>query len=108
MTHRSSYGNGVFIVLVLIASTAWDHRALITKTEHYLLVIWLLGVILFFSFLAYRFFISRIRRLGNRSPSLYQVDNMTGLEFEKYVAIAPAKQNLLKMSTEIGVRRQSC
>ena len=85
MTHRSSDGNGVFIVLVLLASTAWAHRAFITKTEHDLVVVWLLGCIIFSSFLPYEFFTSNRRRRGNSRPSLYQVDNMTGLEFEKYV-----------------------
>lgn len=86
MTHRSSEGNELFIVLVLLASVAWAHRALITKIEHDLLVIWLFGGIVFFSFLAYRFFKSRSRRLDIQKPIIYQVDNMTGLEFEKYVA----------------------
>lgn len=86
MTHRSSDGNGVFIVLVLLASVAWTHRAFISKAEHYLLFVWLTGGILLFSFIAYRFFKSRSRRRDIQNPSIYQVDNMTGLEFEKYVA----------------------
>jgi hypothetical protein len=45
MTHRSPDGNGVFIVLVLLASAVWTHRVFITKAEYGVLLIWLLGSI---------------------------------------------------------------
>ena len=76
-----------FVFVVLLVSAAWGHKAVLMQIEHIgkyvLITIALLFVLLY---------ILKIKRkLTGKSPfgrsSLTQIDQMTGLEFEKYLVI---------------------
>jgi restriction system protein len=75
-----------FILVILAAGTVWAHRAVLTRVEHYLPIIWIamaviVGLVVITK-LGIR--INKNRRLHR--ADLIHIDNMTGLEFEKYVA----------------------
>ncbi len=90
--HRKSYNAGTtgnttaFVFTILLISNTWTHKVLTTKTKHILAtsLLALLGVI---SLLIIYKTIKKLRVCRrNHNPSMAAFDNMTGLEFEHYVA----------------------
>jgi len=90
--HRKSYNAGTtgnttaFVFTILLVSNVWTHKVLTTKTKHMLaiLLLTLLGAI---SLLIIYKSIKKMKTWrSNRNPSMTAIDNMTGLEFERYVA----------------------
>lgn len=103
MSRRTSDENGLFVVLMLLAAVAWAHKTFMVKLEHYVLLIWLIGGAVFVSFLIYKFFkkLSRWSRL-RYTPDISNVDGMTGLEFEHYVAklLGPQGYEAIRLTEE--------
>ena len=90
--HRKTYNTGTtgnttaFVFTILLVSNVWTHKVLTMKTKHMLaiLLLTLLGAI---SLLIIYKSIKKMKTWrSNRNPSMTAIDNMTGLEFERYVA----------------------
>jgi len=90
--HRKSYNAGTvgnstaFVFTILLVSNVWTHKVLTMKTKHMLaiLLLTLLGAI---SLLIVYKSIKKMKTWrSNRNPSMTAIDNMTGIEFERYVA----------------------
>ncbi|HVC36253.1 MAG TPA: restriction endonuclease [Candidatus Dormibacteraeota bacterium] len=75
-----------FILVILVTGAVWAHRAVLTRVEHYLPVIWIAmaGIVGIVVITKLGIRINKNRRLHR--ADLVHIDNMTGLEFEKYVA----------------------
>ena len=75
-----------FILIILVASAVWAHRAVFTRVEHLLPVIWIVmaGIAGLVVITKFGIRINKNRRLHR--ADLIHIDNMTGLEFETYVA----------------------
>jgi restriction system protein len=89
---RKSYNAGTvgnstaFVFTILLVSNVWTHKVLTMKTKHMLaiLLLTLLGAI---SLLIVYKSIKKMKTWrSNRNPSMTAIDNMTGIEFERYVA----------------------
>jgi len=96
--HSRSDGHAGFILLIIAGSVVWAHRVVFTRIEHLLPIVWvpiavIVGLVI----------ITKLCIRLNKSRRLYRsdkahIDNMTGLEFEKYVA------NLLRIKGYRNVR----
>jgi restriction system protein len=75
-----------FILIILVAGTVWAHRVVFARVEHLLPVIWIAmaGIAGLVAITKFGIRINKYRRL--HLADLIHIDNMTGLEFEKYVA----------------------
>lgn len=78
--------HAVFPVVILIACLVWVHKAAMTRVEHLLPAVLLVvaGIVGLVVFSKLVMKIGWCRRLHN--PTMTIIDNMTGLEFERYVA----------------------
>lgn len=87
---RGKDNNVAFPIILLLACAVWVHKAVMLKIEHYAAIAALLiaGVIGFAVLLSSSRKITTFKTKSSISSS--NIDTMTGLEFEKYVA------NLLK------------
>lgn len=89
--HHTKYstksdGQALFPAVILIACLVWAHKAAMTKIEHIIPII-LLTVAVIVGLVAITKFVIKIRKYRQlHSPTMTSIDNMTGLEFEKYVA----------------------
>ena len=85
--HHSTVDDDVaLIMIILVAGTVWAHKAFMTKAMHYVLLAWLVGVAVFLVVVIYKV-TRKVRRWSfKRNSSMAEIDNMTGLEFERYVA----------------------
>ena len=96
MSRKKTNSSTDLVFLVLIAGLVWEYRFLAIKAILILGSIWLIGGLVIL--------IKLIRNLRNKytknslNTSLSDIDKMTGLEFEKYVAF------LLKQQGYINVR----
>lgn len=85
-----------FVYLILVAGIVWEYRSLAIKAILIFVSIWIIGSL--------ALLIKLIRSIKNKykrnslNTSLSDIDNMTGLEFEKFVAF------LLKQQKYINVR----
>jgi len=75
-----------FIIIILAAGTVWAHRVVFTRIEHLLPVIWITALIIVGLVI-----LTRLGMRINKNRRLYRadaidIDTMTGLEFERYVA----------------------
>lgn len=87
---RGKDTDAAFPIILLLACAVWAHKAVMLRLEHYATITALLiaGVIVIAVLFSSRRKITRIKLKSSISSS--NIDTMTGLEFEKYVA------NLLK------------
>jgi HJR/Mrr/RecB family endonuclease len=87
MSRRTSGENGLFIVLVLLAVEVWAHKSFMTKVGHYILLACLVGGAIPIGAVIFKF-IKKVNRwrLHKYNPNMSTIDNMTGLEFEHYIA----------------------
>jgi len=86
MSRRSTDGDLAFPVLILLVAVAWAHKVLMSKVEHYALLAGFAVGTSFVIVLITKLVMRARRWRGYRSPDLLEIDNMTGLEFERYVA----------------------
>jgi len=97
MTHHPRHANSdtnlvSFIIIILLASAAWEHKTDVLQIEHYAKYLVLILAIIIISAL-----IIKIKRKGTgklwlHKASLNDVDQMPGLEFERYLTIVLKKQ----------------
>jgi HJR/Mrr/RecB family endonuclease len=86
MSRRNSGGELAFPLLMLLFAAAWAHRSLVPKVGHCLLLAGFASGTIYVAMLIIKL-AKRIRSWrGYGSPTLLDIDNMTGLEFERYVA----------------------
>src|SRR5579863_4148754 len=94
--HRGS-DDATFVFIVLLTCAVWTHRTFMQKVEHYALVTTVIFAVLLFIIWTYRL----ARRTNRRrwiNLSLADIDVMSGLTFEHYVA------NLLKTNGFSNIR----
>lgn len=85
--HHSTIDDEVaFIMIILVAGTVWVHKAFINKAVHYLLLAWLVGILISLALVVYKITRKVSRWSYKRSPNMAEIDSMTGLEFERYIA----------------------
>lgn len=80
--------DAAFPIILLLTCAVWAHKTVMLKAEHYAMtviyvVIGTIGLVLLYNFLKT---IKSVRIWGQNSPNIDTIDNMTGLEFEHYVA----------------------
>lgn len=96
-----NHGNGDagFALVILLAATVWAHKAFMLKVEHYALIFSITCSITVALTVLFNLF-KRIRSRYLSAVSKYytDIDSMTGLQFEHYVA------NLLKQNGYSNVR----
>lgn len=81
-----------FVFIILLASAAWEHKSGLMQFE-YIAKYFLIGLALIFVLL----YIAKLKKkIIGRSPlirsSFNEVDQMTGLEFEKYLVVLLRQQ----------------
>jgi HJR/Mrr/RecB family endonuclease len=82
----SDGNNAAFVIILLLACTVWTHKALMLKVERYTMITGLIGTGLIGFAVLYKFLrVIKVWR-WKRNPSLNIIDNMTGLQFERYIA----------------------
>ena len=84
--HNRADDHAGFIVVILVVCAYWAHKAVMHKIEHGALIIVLIVAALFFLVWLVKFFKKFSRWHQRHNPNLVVIDNMTGLEFERYVA----------------------
>lgn len=82
--HKSLDIDVELILAILVGGTAYAHRELLDKTIHYLVTASIILITSLFIYLAYRFTFKTRRK--KYIASIEDIDNMPGLEFEKFVA----------------------
>lgn len=82
----SSDDHATFVIIVLLAGVYWAHKTVILKVMHYVLICAVVVLSLYCSLQIYRG-IKKVKSWFNpHSPRFTEIDMMTGLEFELYVA----------------------
>jgi restriction system protein len=78
--------DAVFPVVVLLACVVWTHKVVVLKVEHYLRLACVVGAVIIGLVIIYNL-VKRFKTWAwKRNPDMTVVDNMTGIEFEHYVA----------------------
>jgi HJR/Mrr/RecB family endonuclease len=87
-TYRSKSGgnDAAFPVVILMACAVWAHKVFMLKVEHYALIFGIVCIILVALALLYKPFKSVRPWHCKPNHGAESIDNMTGLQFEKYVA----------------------
>jgi restriction system protein len=89
MSHyRRSTSNGdlTFVFVILLASSLWAHKVLVTKIEHMLKLGFLVSAGAIFIVMLGKVFLRIKKYTKNHDLIIDCVDTMTGLEFERHVA----------------------
>ncbi|GEM_PF-5032068 len=98
MSRRKSLDNDVeFILAILVGGTAYAHRKGLDKTLHYTLIV---SIVLVTSLLLYLLLRYILKLMIRKHPSIItteDIDKMTGIEFEHFVADILKKQGYTKV-----------
>jgi HJR/Mrr/RecB family endonuclease len=86
MSRRNNDGDLAFPLLILVVAAAWAHKPLMPKVEHYSFLAGFAASTIFVTVLIIKLVMSAGSWRRHGSPDLVDIDNMTGLEFERYVA----------------------
>lgn len=82
---KGADGHASIVVITLLACAAWTHKSAMLRAEHIAIVGIAAVVGVLCLVLAIRFLL-KLRQLPFKQKQIRDVDSMTGLEFEQYVA----------------------
>ena len=91
-SYDRSHDHAWFAITILIVCAIWAHRDILPTIEHIAILALLLVVIVIFITCVIRVIRKVLRIFRVDKTTIEEVDGMSGLEFEKYVAILLKKQ----------------